>query len=228
MTIGEKIKSLREEMHMTQDELGKACNVTKQTIFKYESGIITNIPLDRLELIANALNVPAAFLMGWESREDILIHCELQMSHGALTAIRRYARVFDRVTGLCEMDAMNALLENPKFDEIVQDILFQCTRDEETFVRLTKQYNADIESGKAKGKLVTVEEFKEMSYINIAISFNKLVHEIVEAGLTPFHEIENSGGNLNIRLTEENKYLHKLIRNERNKDTLSAPTSELT
>lgn len=65
MTIGEKIKTAREAANLTQTELGKACGTTKQTIYKYETGTITNIPLDRLELIAQAVHVPAAELMGW-------------------------------------------------------------------------------------------------------------------------------------------------------------------
>ena len=66
MTIGEKIRAQREQSGMTQTELGKACSVTKQTIFKYETGVVTNIPLDKLMLISDALNVSAAYLMGWE------------------------------------------------------------------------------------------------------------------------------------------------------------------
>lgn len=68
MTIGEKIKAAREAAHLTQTDLGKFCGTTKQTIYKYETGTITNIPLDRLELIAQAVHVPAAELMGWESK----------------------------------------------------------------------------------------------------------------------------------------------------------------
>lgn len=52
---------------MTQEELGKACNTTKQTIFKYENGVVTNIPLDRLERMADILNVTPAYLMGWNT-----------------------------------------------------------------------------------------------------------------------------------------------------------------
>ena len=66
MTVGEKIRAQREQSGMTQTELGKACGVTKQTIFKYETGVVTNIPLDKLMLISDALNVSAAYLMGWE------------------------------------------------------------------------------------------------------------------------------------------------------------------
>lgn len=67
MTVGDRIKSAREAIGMTQSELGKICGVTKQTIFKYENNIITNIPLDKLKLISIALNVSAAKLMDWET-----------------------------------------------------------------------------------------------------------------------------------------------------------------
>lgn len=70
MTIGEKIKTAREAANLTQTELGKACGTTKQTIYKYETGTVTNIPLDRLELIAQAVHVPAAELMGWAKEKN--------------------------------------------------------------------------------------------------------------------------------------------------------------
>lgn len=65
MTIGNRIRVAREARNLTQEELGKACGTTKQTIFKYENGIITNIPLDRIEKIASVLNVTPAEIMGW-------------------------------------------------------------------------------------------------------------------------------------------------------------------
>lgn len=69
MNIGDKIKLAREAAGLTQEELGKKCNTTKQTIYKYETGIVTNIPLDRLSQIATALNVSTSRLIGWEEKE---------------------------------------------------------------------------------------------------------------------------------------------------------------
>lgn len=72
MDVGNRIKIAREEKGLTQEQLGLMCGTTKQTIFKYESGIVTNIPLDRLEQIAQILNVRPAELMGWdESTSDL-------------------------------------------------------------------------------------------------------------------------------------------------------------
>lgn len=68
MSVGEKIKFLREQKGYTQDDLASAINTKKQTIYKYETGIITNIPLDKLEKIAKFLNVSAAYLAGWDEK----------------------------------------------------------------------------------------------------------------------------------------------------------------
>lgn len=65
-TKGERIRDAREAKKMSQEELGRACRTTKQTIYKYESGIITNIPLDKLEIIADVLGVSSAYLAGWD------------------------------------------------------------------------------------------------------------------------------------------------------------------
>lgn len=70
MTKGDKIRKAREDKHITQEELGTLCGTTKQTIFKYENGVITNIPFDRLELIAEILDVSPAYLMGWETEKS--------------------------------------------------------------------------------------------------------------------------------------------------------------
>ncbi len=66
MTKGEKIKAAREAAGLTQEELGRLCGTTKQTIYKYEIGKVTNIPLERIEAIAKAVDVTPAYLMDWE------------------------------------------------------------------------------------------------------------------------------------------------------------------
>lgn len=69
MTIGERIKSLREQRDMSQTELASLIQSTKQNVYKYENGIILNIPTDKIEAIAYALHTTPAYLMGWEPQE---------------------------------------------------------------------------------------------------------------------------------------------------------------
>lgn len=66
MTKGERIKKLRELRGMSQVELAEKINVGKQNLYKYENDIITNIPSDKIELIAEVLNSTPAYIMGWE------------------------------------------------------------------------------------------------------------------------------------------------------------------
>lgn len=66
MTIGQRIKEMRLDKNLMQDELAARIHTTKQTIHKYENGIITNIPSSKIEAIANALNTTPDYLMGWE------------------------------------------------------------------------------------------------------------------------------------------------------------------
>lgn len=69
MTIGKRIKKLREENKLTQEDVAKKIGVAIQTIFKYENEIVTNIPLDKIEKLAEALHTTPAYLMGWESED---------------------------------------------------------------------------------------------------------------------------------------------------------------
>lgn len=66
MTIGERIKEQRELKGISQIELAKSVNIAKQTLYKYENDIITNIPSSKLEAIAKILKVSPTYLMGWE------------------------------------------------------------------------------------------------------------------------------------------------------------------
>lgn len=66
MTIGERIKAKREEYRISQTDLANRVGITKQSLYKYEKGIITNIPSDTIELLAAALHCSPGYIMGWD------------------------------------------------------------------------------------------------------------------------------------------------------------------
>lgn len=66
MTIGERIREARTAKGLTQEQLAEQVHVTKQAVYKYETGIVTNIPLDKLESIAVCLGVAPGYLAGWQ------------------------------------------------------------------------------------------------------------------------------------------------------------------
>lgn len=69
MTIGDRIRVKREEAGLSQEELAKLTDTTKQAIYKYEKGIVVNIPLSRLEKLGKVLNCTPAYIMGWTEDE---------------------------------------------------------------------------------------------------------------------------------------------------------------
>lgn len=72
MTTGERIKSLRKEHNLTQEELGKKIGVQKSAIQKYEKGTVKNIKRDSLIKLAKCLDTTPEYLLGWEDKFEII------------------------------------------------------------------------------------------------------------------------------------------------------------
>jgi transcriptional regulator with XRE-family HTH domain len=71
MTRGKRIKNLREEVGLSQTALAEKIGVSKQTLYKYENDIVTNIPSDKIELIAKATGSTPEYIMGWDLSDNI-------------------------------------------------------------------------------------------------------------------------------------------------------------
>lgn len=69
-TIYERIRRLRQENNMSQDELAKKTGYTsRSTINKIEAGKI-DISRAKIKVFADALGVTPAYLMGWEDESE--------------------------------------------------------------------------------------------------------------------------------------------------------------
>lgn len=74
MTIGEKIHTLRTAKGLTLEDVAKFCNTTRQTIYKYEKGMIKRIPSDNIERMAILFGVLPTDIMGWSDNPlDVLV-----------------------------------------------------------------------------------------------------------------------------------------------------------
>ncbi len=67
-TISERLHDVIEEKEISYEELEKLSGVPKSAIHRYAKGGTDKIPIDRLDNIAKALNISAAWLMGWEEK----------------------------------------------------------------------------------------------------------------------------------------------------------------
>ena len=66
MTIGDRIRARREELHLSQDELAKRLGYkSRSSINKIEIGC-QNLRQSKIKAIADALDTTPAYIMGWD------------------------------------------------------------------------------------------------------------------------------------------------------------------
>lgn len=66
MALKDNLRRRRLSLHLTLDDVSSVVGVSRQTVQKYESGVISNIPPDKIEALAKALKTNPAALMGWQ------------------------------------------------------------------------------------------------------------------------------------------------------------------
>ena len=66
MNINDKLSQRRKELGLTLEDVGKMVGVGKSTVRKWETGDIANMKRDKIALLAKALKVSPAYIMGWE------------------------------------------------------------------------------------------------------------------------------------------------------------------
>lgn len=70
MGLKENLKRRRLELNLTLEEVSKRLSISKPTLQRYESGVISNIPSDKIEKLAEILDTTASSLMGWDVKID--------------------------------------------------------------------------------------------------------------------------------------------------------------
>lgn len=71
MTTGERLAACRKASGYTLEQVAKRLDTTTQAIYKYEKGIVRNIPLAKLEKMASMYGVTPEFLTGWGDSSEI-------------------------------------------------------------------------------------------------------------------------------------------------------------
>lgn len=70
MTLGSRLKLLRESEHMTQKELAERLHMSNSTLCQYESG--ARVPSDEVKAnIADFFGVSVDYLLGRESKDPL-------------------------------------------------------------------------------------------------------------------------------------------------------------
>ena len=67
--MADRIKRLRLQHGLTQEELGNIIGVQKSAIRKYESGAVQNIKRTSIKKLADYFGVSPSYLLGYEDKE---------------------------------------------------------------------------------------------------------------------------------------------------------------
>lgn len=70
MTLNEKIKKRRLELHLTLEQVAEAVGVAKSTVKKWESGQIQSMRQDKIVALAKVLRVSPQYLIFDDETED--------------------------------------------------------------------------------------------------------------------------------------------------------------
>ena len=68
--FAQRLKSRRKELRMTLEDVGNALGVTRVAVSRWENGLINTINIEKIEKIAEVLQCPPSYLMGWTDSID--------------------------------------------------------------------------------------------------------------------------------------------------------------
>lgn len=71
MEFKDKVKTRRQELGLTLEDVAKIVGVSAPTIQRYESGDIKNLRKDKIKSLSDALQVNPSYLMDWEDDSNI-------------------------------------------------------------------------------------------------------------------------------------------------------------
>ena len=124
MTVADRIRSRREELNISQEELARMIgNKDKSTISKIEkSG--DNVTMKNINRIAEALNVTSQYLLGWEQEKEQL-----------------EKEIFKNVMDLCGLD-------EEKDEDIIRDLQNKLISQSRTHNAIVNSINKIEENAK--------------------------------------------------------------------------------
>ena len=84
-----RIKERRITQNLSYQDLADKTGISKSTLQRYETGFIKNLSIDKLEILAYALDTTPGYLMGWEKEytDSSLEYKTIKNAEDAITFI---------------------------------------------------------------------------------------------------------------------------------------------
>lgn len=134
LTVYERIKQRRKELGLTAEDVAAALNVSRATIYRYESAEIEKVPITALVPLAKVLHTTPVELMGWDTEDEI--------GDDISPEAQKIAKAFDKAT--------------PKEKNVVRLTLSEYLDDDDQTVTL----QAVARTGDGDSVTETLEEHK--------------------------------------------------------------------
>lgn len=194
MEMGERLKILRKEKGVTQEEVGKVIGVQKATIMKYEKGIIENVKIDSISKLAEYFNVRPSYLMCMED-EEVENKITLLPLYGSISA-GNPNWVNDSIEGYLPVDASIMNLPNIKeyyflkvsgesMNKVVKNGAFALIHKQDIVdngdiaVVLVNGYDATLKKFHKKGEFILLEPMSTDETIQTQIYDKKTPIQII-------------------------------------------------
>ena len=87
----ERIRTIIEKSGLSYQDLEKVTGIKKSSLQRYASGVTNKIPLDVIEKLSSAFNVPQAYLMGWDDNEKT--PSELALTEGEMAMLSLFRQI---------------------------------------------------------------------------------------------------------------------------------------
>lgn len=143
---GERIKKLREEEGLTQEEVGKAIGVTKATVNRYETEEI-DIKRTIAIKLAHVLHTVPSYIMGWTDEKNP----DLTSKHEP-PILTKYNKLNNK--GKEKTDSyVDDLLESPKYTKAIESNLDRTVFGHETYPRAVAAPDITTHIDKRKKKV---------------------------------------------------------------------------
>lgn len=123
MNKGERLRYLRESLGLSQVEAAEKIGISKQTLYKYEKNIITNIPYEVIERIVSIYKTTPSYIFGWDE--------ETEKEREQIKILTKY------LEGLMDREKNNENSDNP-----IQEYLSLFSDNEEEIKEFIEFYKA--------------------------------------------------------------------------------------
>lgn len=187
--------------------LEKETGIPKSALQRYATGATEKIPIERLKLIADALETTPAYLMGWEKNEDLIIAKELHLSKESISILKKWTRLTDMYTGVTISDLLNTLVQDDSFYSMLENILMIQHKDAQWWEKKTQDMQNEDE------RILSSDCAKAALQNDIISAVQNLILNIFSNDIPTYNYVQKTKKDIIISMREENMQV-RLAANE--------------